>query len=143
MCVRVAPVVASLRIIFPVGNGALVDLGDVADGDDQRGVGMAQIAPDVIASVDRFLAAVCQRLRITAAYLYGSQVTGAARSWSDIDVAVISPDFSDDLFQDRVALMKLAATIDDRIEPQPFTPDRFGPNDPLASEISQNGVRLM
>jgi predicted nucleotidyltransferase len=103
---------------------------------------MAQIAPDVIASVNRFLAVVRERLRVEAAYLYGSQATGCARPWSDIDVAVISPDFSDDLFQDRIALMRLAATIDDRIEPQPFTPDRFGPNDPLASEISQNGVRL-
>ena len=104
---------------------------------------MAQIAPDVIASVERFLAIVRARLRIDAAYLYGSQATGSARPWSDIDVAVISPDFSNDLFQARIALMQWAATIDDRLEPQPFTPDRFGPNDPLASEISHNGVRLL
>ena len=104
---------------------------------------MAQVAPDVIASVERFLAVVRQRLRIDAAYLYGSQAVGSARPWSDIDVAVVSPDFSDDLFQDRLALMQWAAEIDDRIEPQPFTPDRFGPNDPLASEITHSGVRLM
>ena len=104
---------------------------------------MAQVAPDVIASVERFLAVVGRRLRVDAAYLYGSQAAGSARPWSDIDVAVISPDFSDDLFQDRLALMQWAAEIDDRIEPQPFTPDRFGPNDPLASEITHSGVRLM
>lgn len=104
---------------------------------------MAQIAPDVITSVERFLAVVRERLRVEAAYLYGSQTTGSARPWSDIDVAVISPDFSDDLFQDRIAMMQWAAEIDDRIEPQPFTPDRFGPNDPLASEISRTGVRLV
>ncbi len=104
---------------------------------------MAQIAPDVLASVERFLAFVRQRLRVDAAYLYGSQAVGSARPWSDIDVAVVSPDFSDDLFQERVILMQWAAAIDDRIEPQPFTPERFGPNDPLASEISRHGVRLM
>ena len=104
---------------------------------------MAQIAPDVIASVERFLAFVRQRLRVEAAYLYGSQAIGLARPWSDIDVAVISPDFSDNLFEDRVVLMRWAAAIDDRIEPQPFTPERFGPNDPLANEISHSGVRLM
>jgi predicted nucleotidyltransferase len=104
---------------------------------------MAQVAPDVIASVERFLAAVRQRLRIDAAYLYGSQATGSARPWSDIDVAIISPDFSDDLFQERIALMQWAAEVDDRIEPQPFTPERFGPNEPLASEISRSGVRLV
>jgi predicted nucleotidyltransferase len=104
---------------------------------------MAQIASDVVVVVERFLAVVRQRLRVEAAYLYGSQATGAAHPWSDIDVAVISPDFSDDLFQDRIAMMQWAAEIDDRIEPQPFTPDRFGPHDPLASEISRNGVRLV
>ncbi len=104
---------------------------------------MAQIAPDVLASVERFLAFVRQRLRVDAAYLYGSQAVGSARPWSDIDVAVVSPDFSDDLFQERVTLMQWAAAIDDRIEPQPFTPERFGPNDPLASEISRRGVRLI
>ena len=103
---------------------------------------MAQIAPDVIASVERFLAAVRRRLRIDAAYLYGSQAIGSAHPWSDIDVAIVSPDFSDDLFEERVALMQWAAQIDDRIEPQPFTPDRFGPNDPLASEIFRSGIRL-
>lgn len=104
---------------------------------------MAQIAPEVIASVERFLAVLRQRLHIDAAYVYGSQVTGSARPWSDIDVAVVSPDFSDDLFQERVALMQCAAVIDDRIEPQPFRPDRFGPNDPLANEIARRGVRLV
>jgi predicted nucleotidyltransferase len=104
---------------------------------------MAQVAPDVIASVERFLAAVRQRLRIDAAYLYGSQATGSARPWSDIDVAIISPDFSDDLFQERIALMQWAAEVDDRIEPQPFTCERFGSNEPLASEISRSGIRLV
>jgi predicted nucleotidyltransferase len=104
---------------------------------------MAPIAPDVMASVERFLAVVRGRLRVNAAYLYGSQAAGSARPWSDIDVAVISPDFSEDLFQERVTLMQWAAAIDDRLEPQPFTPERFSPNDPLASEIFHKGVRLV
>jgi predicted nucleotidyltransferase len=104
---------------------------------------MAQVAPDVVASVERFLALLRQRLRVDALYLYGSQASGTAHPWSDIDVAVVSPDFSDNLFEERVTLMRWAAAIDDRIEPQPFTPDRFGPNDPLACEISRSGVRLL
>ncbi len=104
---------------------------------------MAQIAPDVIASVERFLVVLRERFRVEAAYLYGSQAVGSAGPWSDIDVAVISPDFSGDLFQARLTLMQWAAAIDDRIEPQPFSPDGFGPNNPLANEISRNGVRLL
>ncbi|MCU0913990.1 MAG: nucleotidyltransferase domain-containing protein [Planctomycetes bacterium] len=102
-----------------------------------------KIAPDVMAGVERFLAVVCQHRRIEAAYLYGSQARGSARPWSDIDVAVVSADFSDDLLQERVPLMRWAAAIDDRIEPQPFTPERFGPHDPLASEIAERGIRLI
>jgi len=104
---------------------------------------MAQIAPEILVSVERFLNVVQQQLHIDAAYLYGSQVAGLAKPWSDIDVAVVSSDFSEDLFEDRLTLMQWAAAIDDRIEPQVFTPDRFGPNDPLASEISNRGVRLI
>jgi predicted nucleotidyltransferase len=104
---------------------------------------MAQIAPDILAIVERFLAIVRRQMHVDAAYLYGSQTTGLAQPWSDIDVAVVSPDFSEDLFEDRLTLMQWAASIDDRLEPQPFTPDRFGPNDPLASEISRRGIRLI
>ncbi len=104
---------------------------------------MAAISKGVIKSVERFLEAAQQRARIEAAYLYGSQVGGAAKPWSDIDLALVSADFSADLFQERLALMRLAAQIDDRIEPHPFTPERFNINDPLVSEICRAGLRLL
>ena len=40
-------------------------------------------------------------------------------------------------------LLHLAAQVDDRIEPAPFTPQDFGPSDPLVSEIQRTGVRLV
>ena len=101
---------------------------------------MAQIAPDILISVERFLSIVRQKFHIEAAYLYGSQVAGMAKPWSDIDVAVVSSDFSEDHFTDRLTLMQWAASIDDRIEPQTFTPDRFVPSDPLVNEISTHGI---
>ena len=57
-----------------------------------------------------------------------------------IDLAVISPDFSPDLSQEGLALMHLAAQMDDRIEPQPFTPQDFNASDPLASEIQDRSA---
>ena len=102
---------------------------------------MAEIQATVTASVQRFLAAVRQQRRVEAAYLYGSQVKGTATDWSDIDVAVISPDFAD-LFQDRLTLMHLAAQIDDRIEPYLFTPEDFNSNHPLVNEIRLSSVRV-
>lgn len=103
---------------------------------------MAEIADTVIRSLERFLAAVREVRRVEAAYLYGSQAQGMATEWSDIDVAVISPDFTGDLFQERLLLIRLAAQVDDRIEPHPFGPADFDPTAPLVSEIRRTGVRV-
>ena len=103
---------------------------------------MAKVPSSVEDCVRRFLSAVNRRYRIQAAYLYGSQAKGMAASWSDIDVALVSSDFSDDLFEERIALMHLAASIDDRIEPYPFTAEAFNETDPLASEIQEHGLRV-
>ncbi len=103
---------------------------------------MGKISSSVKNSVETFLNELHQRYRIEAAYLYGSQAKGTAGSWSDIDLAVVSPDFSDDLFEERLALMHLAARIDDRIEPFPFTAETFKESDPLASEIKKHGLRV-
>jgi predicted nucleotidyltransferase len=100
------------------------------------------IPAPVAESVERFLAAVRQRQRVTAAYLYGSQAKGTATQWSDIDLAIISPDFSADLFQEQVELLRLAAQIDDRIEPRPFRPDDFNTIEPLVSEIKRTGLKV-
>jgi predicted nucleotidyltransferase len=103
---------------------------------------MAEIADNVIQALQRFLATVRQVRRVQAAYLYGSQARGTANEWSDIDLAVISPDFEADLFQERLLLMRLAARIDDRIEPHPFRPEDFHATSPLVSEIQRTGVRV-
>ena len=103
---------------------------------------MANIPPSIEKSVQRFLYTVRSRYRIQAAYLYGSQTKGKATQWSDIDVAVVSPDFSDDLFEERLILMQLAAYIDDRIEPRLFKVETFNVNDPIANEIQKRGIRV-
>ena len=103
---------------------------------------MVEISTAVRRSVNLFLAAAAKEWRITAAYLYGSEARGQAGPWSDIDVAVISPDFADNLFAAQVALMQLAAKVDERIEPRAFTPESFHLNNPLASEIQAKGIRV-
>mgnify|MGYP002642278824 CR=1 FL=1 len=74
--------------------------------------------------------------------IYGSYSKGNANEWSDIDVAVISPDFSEDMFDERLKLMKIAANIDDRIEPHPFRVEDFDKSNPLVSEIKKYGILL-
>lgn len=104
---------------------------------------MAQISDAVQKSVKKFLAAVALNKRVEAAFVYGSEARQTATLWSDIDVAVISPDFDQDLFAAQIDLLKLAARIDDRLEPRAFTPESFNINHPLAAMITKTGVRIV
>lgn len=92
--------------------------------------------------IKHFLDEVRKNYNIDGAYLYGSYAKGTSNKWSDIDIAIISPDFSDDLFAERLTLMQLAASIDDRIEPKPFKTEFFDRNDPLVDEIQKNGIQF-
>jgi len=81
-------------------------------------------------------------IRIQSAYLFGSYAKGTYGNWSDIDVAVVSPDISEDRLEERIRLTKLASKIDSRIEPVPFSPSSFVDEDPLVWEIKRVGIRI-
>jgi len=102
---------------------------------------MAKIEPVVFKKVQAFL----EKLRLTGfqiskAYIFGSYAKGQADRWSDIDVAIISPQISNDRFEERIRLTELAMSIDDRIEPLPFNLDSFNDDDPFVRQIKTEGV---
>jgi len=104
---------------------------------------MAEINALINEVVKRFLGKLNEiGINIEKAYLYGSYVKGKQHKWSDIDVALISSDFSEDRFDERVRLTMIASEIDDRIEPVPFRPDNFVDEDPLVWEIKKSGIPL-
>ena len=104
---------------------------------------MAEIPPAIKESILQFLSLVRKSRHIEAAYLYGSHVHGTANQWSDIDIAIISPDFAEDKFTALVSLLRLAAQVDSRIEPVPFAPIDFDPDNPLVNEIQRTGIALV
>jgi predicted nucleotidyltransferase len=112
-------------------------------GIDKGNPSMAQSTDDVIKIVRHFLDEIRKTHKVELAFLYGSYAKGASNEWSDIDIAIVSPDFSDDLLKERLALAKLAIPIDDRIEPKPFNKKSFDLNDPLVYEITQSGIQLI
>ncbi len=81
-------------------------------------------------------------IRLAAAYLYGSYAEGAARPDSDIDVALISEDFTGDLWEDHQRILSALLQSDSRIEPVRFRPEEFCDEHPLAWEIGTRGQRL-
>ena len=103
---------------------------------------MANIPAELKELMRRYIAQVNQVKQVDRAYLYGSYAKGRANKWSDIDIAIVSPDFSQDLFEERVFLMKLALNFDDRIEPSPFRPEDFNLDNPLVNEIDASGIEI-
>lgn len=76
--------------------------------------------------------------------LYGSHASGYARPDSDIDVAVVSPDFGKDRFEEGVQLRYIAGDIDLNIEPIPLSPESYE-NDtwvPIIWEIRDKGIEI-
>ena len=93
--------------------------------------------------IRNFLDEIRKTYQVDSAYLFGSHAKGTSNQWSDIDLAIVSPDFSEDLYEERLILMRLAAEIDDRIEPKPFRPERFSAIEPLVDEIQKHGLKLI
>jgi predicted nucleotidyltransferase len=104
---------------------------------------MAQRNPEINKTILLFLNEVQKKYTINKAYVFGSYAKGTATKWSDIDLAIVSEDFTEDISDDRLYLMKLACKVDDRIEPVAYSTIRFKLNDPLVSEIYKNGIQLI
>jgi len=80
--------------------------------------------------------------KITEAFLFGSYARGTAHEWSDIDIALVSPDFTGDRFKDSLKIIPFRRDIDIRIEPMPFRPKDFRDDPVMAEEIKQTGKRI-
>ena len=75
----------------------------------------------VVTSVRGYLQQfMVQGIAVSFGVIFGSQATGSANRWSDIDLLVVSPGFDGHRDrQDINLLWRIAARIDSRIEPIP------------------------
>lgn len=92
--------------------------------------------------VTKYASVVGKEIKVSRVILYGSHAKGIQNADSDIDVAIISPDFSGDRIEDQFKLMKYRRGIDLRIEPMPFKPEDFVPDNPFVREIIETGVEI-
>jgi len=74
--------------------------------------------------------------------IFGSYVRGNPRKDSDIDVAVVFPNY-DNRLDRQVELMKLTRQIDTRIEPHPFRENEFNLSNPFVNEIIRYGMEVV
>ncbi len=74
-------------------------------------------------------------------FLFGSYMKGNFHEDSDIDIAIVFPDYANRMDR-QVELMKLTRKVDTRIEPHPFRENEFELSDPFVKEIITHGKEI-
>jgi predicted nucleotidyltransferase len=92
-------------------------------GADGGPVEVAKATPDTEQIIRRTIEHLQRRVRVRQAVLFGSHARGEADAWSDVDLAVISPDFA--RMSHRKLMDLLVETVletDSAVEIRPYTP---------------------
>ena len=104
---------------------------------------MVTVSDEILEKLKRFLGMVsASGLHIERAILFGSYAKGTGNTWSDIDIALVSKDFTGIGFYDRKRVNPFLIKVDSRIEPHPFRPEDFKEENPLVNEILKQGVEI-
>jgi uncharacterized protein len=83
-----------------------------------------------------------KKFAIRKVYLFGSYAKGTFDDNSDIDLAIIINNMTDQ-FLTQTELFKLTWGIDTRIEPHPFDEKEFELSNPLVNEIKRTGIEIL
>jgi predicted nucleotidyltransferase len=104
---------------------------------------MAPTKDAVISDIRRYIIELNRHgIVVQKTLLFGSWAKGSAREESDVDIALISPSFSGDRFQDRRRIIPLRRGINNNLEPIPFSPESFAEGGSLVDEIKGHGEEI-
>ena len=95
--------------------------------------------------IQKFVAILLNKgIRIEQVILYGSYASGNITPYSDIDIAIISPDFGNDKFEESKLLLQTAWRVDPRLQPVPISSESFIKNTwiPLFHQIKEHGIEI-
>ncbi len=105
---------------------------------------MAQAAPDIKEIIEKYREQLLGLgIRPQKIYLYGSYAKGVAREGSDIDLVVVSSDFSSLNLRERLELLGVAAArVLKPIQAVGYTPDEIASKSysPFLDEIFAGGA---
>ena len=103
------------------------------------------VDPEIRNIILRYVNVLTTRgIRVEKAVLYGSYASGNIHPGSDLDLAIVSPDFGKDRFEEGKKLLQIAWRVDPRIEPVPISSESYE-NDtwiPLIHEIREKGIEV-
>ncbi len=93
--------------------------------------------------IQKYIKKICENYKIEAVILFGSYAKGTNNENSDIDIAIITDDFDNDVIDEELKLMKLRRKIDTRIEPHLISIDDYkNAVTPFIQEVINTGIRV-
>ena len=96
-----------------------------------------------INTIKRFIIACNQKdIQFKNVILFGSAANGTANDYSDIDVALVSDQFSGNPFSDWHLFSPINIKFTE-IEPHPFLSQYFEESDPFIEEIKRAGIEIV
>ena len=96
----------------------------------------------IMESIKKYIEKISQYYKIEAIILFGSYAKGTENEDSDIDIAIISSDFSD-IIEDGAKLIGLTWKIDTRIEPHLITTEDYQKvSNPFVREVVDTGIKV-
>ncbi len=104
---------------------------------------MAQISDSLIKKIRLFVKELeNDKIRISQVFLFGSYAKNQQNEWSDIDLAVISDDFTGNRMNDYDLLADAILKVDRSIEAIPFKTEYFTSDNPFVNEIIKTGYEI-
>jgi predicted nucleotidyltransferase len=104
---------------------------------------MAEIPNEVTRLILSFIELVKEDIHIEKVYLFGSYAKGNYNSGSDIDLAIISPDFKEeDCIDNMAALLCKANVLRADIQTIPFSTAEYSEPKGIMEEIIKTGIEL-
>ena len=105
---------------------------------------MVEVATEVKGKILNFVDELKQyKIKIQKVFLYGSYAKGTQNEWSDIDVALVSEDFTGIRLIDKERMIKAISAVDFGISPLPYRPEDFDESDLFVKEIIKTGIRIV
>lgn len=94
--------------------------------------------------INEFINKLQEYVTVSKVILYGSWVNGNPDEFSDIDLAVFSPDFGKNKLKELQLLSKVAWEVDESIEAIPYSSDQLDNVDPtnFVYEILKTGETI-
>lgn len=93
--------------------------------------------------IQKYVEKICENYKVEAIILFGSYAKGTNTENSDIDIAIITDDFENDIIDEELNLMRLRRKIDTRIEPHLIrTKDYKNVVTPFIKEVIDTGIKV-